>query len=152
MRTQLKSDLASYGATYPGELNDIERFFLEDSGVDLASKAWAAAAGLNTRWRRLRRSQQSVDRQLQAPVVPNPALSVVLALVFVAMLFSAFVVLLGFLSLVFWGESPDSFVVKAIVVLMFSTLAFRFLSKPVIAMKARLPVRCRVCSYVVPRA
>lgn len=32
LRTQLKSDLAIYGATYSGKLNDYERFFLLHSG------------------------------------------------------------------------------------------------------------------------
>ena len=54
LRTQLKSDLAIYGATYSGKLSEYERFFLEESDVDLGSKAWAKAAGLDTQWRRWR--------------------------------------------------------------------------------------------------
>jgi hypothetical protein len=62
LRTQLKSDLAIYGATYSGKLNDYERFFLIQSGVDLRSKAWAKAAGIDTRWRWMRRRPAVVDR------------------------------------------------------------------------------------------
>jgi hypothetical protein len=56
LRTQLKSDLRVYGPTYAGELSEYEIFFLEQSGVDLGSEAWATAAGLPTWWARLRRS------------------------------------------------------------------------------------------------
>jgi hypothetical protein len=35
LRTQLKSDLAIYGATYSGQLNEYESLFLERSDVDL---------------------------------------------------------------------------------------------------------------------
>jgi hypothetical protein len=52
LRTQLKSDLAIYGETYSGKLNDYERFFLLNSEVNLRSKAWARAAGFDTWWRR----------------------------------------------------------------------------------------------------
>jgi hypothetical protein len=45
LRTQLKSDLTIYGPTYAGKLNNYERFFLEQSGVNLRSRAWAKAAG-----------------------------------------------------------------------------------------------------------
>jgi hypothetical protein len=62
LRTQLKSDLAIYGATYSGKLSDYERFFLIESGVDLRSKAWAKAAGIGTRWRWIRRRPAAVDR------------------------------------------------------------------------------------------
>lgn len=62
LRTQLKSDLAIYGATYSGKLSDYERFFLIQSGVDLRSKAWARAAGINTQWRWIRRRPAVVDR------------------------------------------------------------------------------------------
>ncbi len=55
LRTQLKSDLAIYGATYSGKLNEHETYFLEHSEVDLGSKAWAKAVGVDTRWWRLRR-------------------------------------------------------------------------------------------------
>ena len=61
LRTQLKSDLAIYGATYSGKLSDYERFFLIRSGVDLRSKAWARAAGINTQWRWIRRRPAVVD-------------------------------------------------------------------------------------------
>jgi hypothetical protein len=61
LRTQLKSDLAIYGATYSGKLNDCERLFLLQSGVNLRSKAWAKAAGLDTRWWRLRRRPEGAD-------------------------------------------------------------------------------------------
>jgi hypothetical protein len=47
LRTQLKSDLAIYGATYSGQLNEYESLFLERSDVDLPSKVWARAAGLD---------------------------------------------------------------------------------------------------------
>jgi len=50
LRTQLKSDLTIYGATYSGKLAEYERFFLEESGVNLYSKAWATAAGRDTWW------------------------------------------------------------------------------------------------------
>jgi len=62
LRTQLKSDLAIYGATYSGELNDYERFFLLRSGVNLRSKAWAEAAGFSPRWRWLRRRPTDPDK------------------------------------------------------------------------------------------
>lgn len=62
LRTQLKSDLAIYGATYSGELNDCERFFLIQSGVDVRSKAWAKAAGIDTRWRWIRRRPAVVHK------------------------------------------------------------------------------------------
>src|SRR5215475_346270 len=52
LRTQLKSDLTIYGQTYSGNLNNHEAFFLEQSGVNLRSKAWAMAAGY-TWWQRL---------------------------------------------------------------------------------------------------
>jgi hypothetical protein len=52
LRTQLKSDLTIYGPTYSGKLNNHERFFLEQSGVNLRSKAWAKAAGYGW-WGRL---------------------------------------------------------------------------------------------------
>jgi hypothetical protein len=55
LRTQLKSDLATYGPTYSGPLKEYERLFLSCSGVDLRSKAWAEAAGFDTRWWRLPR-------------------------------------------------------------------------------------------------
>lgn len=38
LRTQLKSDLAIYGATYSGQLNEYESLFLERSDVDLPSR------------------------------------------------------------------------------------------------------------------
>jgi len=63
LRTQLKSDLAIYGATYSGKLNYCERFFLIKSGVDLRSKAWAKAAGLNPRWRWIQRKPKVADRR-----------------------------------------------------------------------------------------
>lgn len=62
LRTQLKSDLAIYGATYSGKLNEYERFFLLHSGVNLRSKAWAKAAGLDTWWWRMRRRPAVADR------------------------------------------------------------------------------------------
>ena len=62
LRTQLKSDLAIYGATYSGKLNEYERFFLLHSGVNLRSKAWAKAAGLDTWWWRMRRRPAAADR------------------------------------------------------------------------------------------
>lgn len=62
LRTQLKSDLAIYGATYSGKLNSYERFFLIQSGVDLRSKAWAEAAGIDPRWRWLRRRPKIADK------------------------------------------------------------------------------------------
>lgn len=62
LRTQLKSDLAIYGATYSGELNDYERFFLLHSGVNLRSKAWAEAAGFDPRWRWIGRRPADADR------------------------------------------------------------------------------------------
>jgi hypothetical protein len=56
LRIQLKSDLTIYGPTHLGKLSSYEFFFLEHSGVDLRSKAWAKAAGLRRRWLpRLRR-------------------------------------------------------------------------------------------------
>jgi hypothetical protein len=55
LRTQLKSDLAIYGATYSGKLNHYEYFFLLHSGVNLRSTAWAKAAGFDPRWRWIRR-------------------------------------------------------------------------------------------------
>ena len=77
LRTQLKSDLAIYGATYSGKLNDCERFFLIKSGVDLRSKAWAKAAGLNPRWRWIQRKPKVADRPPKetlevAPTGPQP--------------------------------------------------------------------------------
>jgi hypothetical protein len=62
LRTQLKSDLTIYGATYSGKLSDYERFFLIRSNVDLRSKAWAKAAGINTRWRWIRLRPAVTDR------------------------------------------------------------------------------------------
>jgi hypothetical protein len=62
LRTQLKSDLAIYGATYSGKLNGCERFFLIKSGVDLRTKAWAKAAGLSPRWRWIQRKPKVADR------------------------------------------------------------------------------------------
>ena len=52
LRTQLKSDLTIYGPTYAGKLNSYERFFLEQSGVNLRSRAWAKASGYSW-WGRL---------------------------------------------------------------------------------------------------
>ena len=52
LRTQLKSDLTIYGPTYSGKLNNYERFFLRESGVNLRSKAWGKAAGYSW-WGRL---------------------------------------------------------------------------------------------------
>jgi hypothetical protein len=52
LRTQLKCDLTIYGPTYAGKLNNYERFFLEQSGVNLRSRAWAKAAGYSW-WERL---------------------------------------------------------------------------------------------------
>lgn len=77
LRTQLKSDLAIYGAIYSGKLNDCERFFLIKSGVDLRSKAWAKAAGLNPRWRWVQRKPKVADRRQEekpeaAPTEPLP--------------------------------------------------------------------------------
>jgi len=84
LRTQLKSDLAIYGATYSGELSDYERFFLIQSGVDLRSKAWARAAGLNARWRWLRRKPRVTDRSPKVKEVartrPLPQLSPLLGM------------------------------------------------------------------------
>lgn len=45
LRTQLKSDLAIYGSTYASSLNNHEIYFLEQSGVNLRSEAWASAVG-----------------------------------------------------------------------------------------------------------
>ena len=73
LRTQLKSDLAIYGATYSGKLNDYERYFLERSGVNLASKAWARAAGLDKPWRRLRRRLALPDRSPKVAPQISPA-------------------------------------------------------------------------------
>jgi hypothetical protein len=55
LRTQLKGDLAIYGPTYSGPLEEYECCFLTYSGVDLRSKAWAEMAGFDTRWWRLPR-------------------------------------------------------------------------------------------------
>jgi hypothetical protein len=75
LRTQLKSDLAIYGSTYSGKLNDHERFFLIHSGVDLRSKAWAKAAEINPRWRWLRRRPKVADTSSKEPPpgVPQPS-------------------------------------------------------------------------------
>jgi hypothetical protein len=74
LRTQLKSDLAIYGATYSGKLNDYERFFLIHSGVDLRSKAWAEAAGIDPRWRWLRRPKVADKSPKEPPPgVPQPS-------------------------------------------------------------------------------
>lgn len=75
LRTQLKSDLAIYGATYSGKLNDYERFFLIQSGVDLRSRAWAKAAGIDPRWRWLRRRPKVADKSPKEPPagVPQPS-------------------------------------------------------------------------------
>lgn len=54
LRTQLKADLRIYGPTYSGRLRDYERYFLEESGVDLSSTAWARAANLRWPWTRAR--------------------------------------------------------------------------------------------------
>lgn len=72
LRTQLKSDLAIYGATYSGKLNDYERFFLIESEVDLRSKAWAKAAGIDTRWRWIRRRPAVADRPLKVTPQGSP--------------------------------------------------------------------------------
>ena len=66
LRTQLKSDLTIYGPTYSGNLNKYECFFLDKSGVNLRSKAWKKAARSYTRWRRLRRLRDVVDRLQEA--------------------------------------------------------------------------------------
>jgi hypothetical protein len=75
LRTQLKSDLAIYGATYSGKLNNYERFFLIQSGVDLRSRAWAEAAGINPRWRWLRRRPKVADKSPKEPLpsMPQPS-------------------------------------------------------------------------------
>jgi hypothetical protein len=73
LRNQLKSDLAIYGATYSGKLNDYERFFLLHSGVNLRSKAWAKAAGLDTRWRWIRRRPAVADISPKVPPQVSPA-------------------------------------------------------------------------------
>jgi hypothetical protein len=73
LRTQLKGDLAIYGATYSGKLNEYERFFLLHSGVNLRSKAWARAAGLDTRWWRLRRRRTFADGSPKVRLPPSPA-------------------------------------------------------------------------------
>jgi hypothetical protein len=62
LRTQLKSDLAIYGETYSGKLNDYERYFLLHSEVNLRSKAWAQAAGFDPRWRWIPRRPAATDR------------------------------------------------------------------------------------------
>jgi hypothetical protein len=64
LRTQLKSDLAIYGETYSGKLSDCERFFLRHSEVNLRSKAWARAAGFDTRWRWILRRPAAVTPQV----------------------------------------------------------------------------------------
>jgi hypothetical protein len=71
LRTQLKSDLAIYGATYSGKLDEYERFFLEESDVDLGSKAWAKAAGLDTRWHRWRWRWRKQWRRRRRPAFPD---------------------------------------------------------------------------------
>jgi hypothetical protein len=75
LRTQLKSDLAIYGATYSGKLNDYEQFFLLHSGVNLRSKAWAKEAGLDARWRWIRRRRpKAAYRSAEVmPQVPPPS-------------------------------------------------------------------------------
>jgi hypothetical protein len=79
LRTQLKSDLAIYGPTYSGPLKDYERCFLTCSGVDLRSKAWAEAAGID-RWWRLNRlaafAQKLLSKKPQVPQKQGPLLSV----------------------------------------------------------------------------
>ena len=73
LRTQLKSDLAIYGATYSGKLNEYESLFLERSDVDLPSKAWLIAAGLDTSWRRWQwRWRQWRKRRRKAPAEKSP--------------------------------------------------------------------------------
>lgn len=72
LRTQLKSDLAIYGSTYSGKLNDYERFFLLHSGVNLRSKAWARTAGLDARWWWLRRRPAIADRSAKATPQVSP--------------------------------------------------------------------------------
>jgi len=75
LRTQLKSDLAIYGATFAGRLDKYEGFFLEKSGVDLASKAWAGAAELDTRRQRRhqRRRQRREALAYKAKARPQPS-------------------------------------------------------------------------------
>jgi len=71
LRTQLKSDLAVYGATYSGKLSEYERFFLLHSEVNLRSKAWAKAAGLDNQWWRIRRWPAVADRSAKMkPQIP----------------------------------------------------------------------------------
>jgi hypothetical protein len=72
LRTQLKSDLAIYGATYSGKLSEYERFFLLHSEVNLRSKAWAKAAGFDTRWRRILRRPAVADRSPKAKPRVSP--------------------------------------------------------------------------------
>lgn len=74
LRTQLKSDLAIYGETYSGKLNDYERFFLLNSEVNLRSKAWARAAGFDTRWRWIPRRRPKVTPQVSPTQgLPRPS-------------------------------------------------------------------------------
>ena len=77
-------------------------------------------------------------------------LSLVLALALVLMVFSAFVVLLGLVSVIFRGRSLDGYVAGAAGVLLLSTVVFRLLARPVGALRARPPVRCRHCRYDFP--
>jgi hypothetical protein len=72
LRTQLKSDLAIYGPTYSGELNECERFFLEHSGVNLRSKAWATAIGPDHRWWRLLPRPKVGDKLLKVTPQASP--------------------------------------------------------------------------------
>jgi len=71
LRNQLKSDLTIYGPIYTGTLSRYECFFLEYSGVDLRSKAWAKAARL----RRRRLPRLRLVRVSNPPVPGLPRLS-----------------------------------------------------------------------------
>lgn len=48
LRTQLKSDLAMYGRPYGPSLNEEDRAFLADCGVDLRAEPWSSAGATNS--------------------------------------------------------------------------------------------------------